>query len=184
MRAKEGEGEAAAPSNKVSILLARLHTEIEDPAERLQTIRRATNAGKAEHLIMGPSMLADVAEAVDPTVIRLLAQAYLRSGLTDRHTPVHNVVVSNVPGPPIPVYLAGTQLVRAYPMGPIIEGAGMNITVMSYLDSIDIGFMVCPDLVPDVWDLAELIEPAFAELRDVFLPAPASAADTSVSSSI
>lgn len=186
VRAKaDGSGEAGGTgSNAVSILLTRLHTEIEDPAERLHTIRRATNAGKAEHLIMGPSMLAEMAEAVDPTVIRLLAQAYLRSGLTDRHAPLHNVVVSNVPGPPIPVYLAGAQLVRAYPMGPITEGAGMNITVMSYLDSIDIGFMVCPDLVPDVWDLAELMGPAFAELREVFLPEGASAETGSVSATI
>ena len=64
--------------------------------------------------------------------------------LADRHRPIHNLVVSNVPGPPFPLYLAGAELVAAYPMGPIMEGAGLNVTVLSYRDSIDFGFMAEP----------------------------------------
>ena len=70
-----------------------------------------------------------------------------------------------MPGPPFPLYLAGAELVAAYPMGPIMDGAGLNITVLSYRDHIDIGFMADKDLVPDVWDLAEEVQPAFEELK-------------------
>jgi len=54
-------------------------------------------------------------------------------------------------------------------MGPPMEGAGLNITVMSYLDSIDFGFMACDDLLPDVWDLADAVAPAYAELEAAVL---------------
>jgi len=163
------DAERGEQNNKVSFLMTRLHTEIADPLERLHAIRRATNAAKAEHLMLGPSVLADWSQTADPLVLRWAARLYLRSGLTDRHPPIHNVVISNVPGPPIPVFLAGAALVRAYPMGPVIEGAGLNITVMSFLDSIDIGFMVCDDAMPDVWDLADAVAPAFDELRAAVL---------------
>ena len=67
---------------------------------------------------------------------------------------MHNLVVSNVTGPPFPVYMAGARLEEAYPMGPVIEGAGLNVTVLSYCDSVDVGFIASPNLVADVWSLA------------------------------
>ena len=66
--------------------------------------------------------------------------------LADSHRPIHNLVVSNVPGPPFPLYLAGAELVAAYPMGPVMDGAGLNVTVLSYRNHIDIGFMADKDL--------------------------------------
>jgi hypothetical protein len=74
-------------------------------------------------------------------------------------------VISNVPGPPFPLYLAGAELVAAYPMGPIMDGAGLNITVLSYRDHIDIGFLADADLVPDIWEVAAQVQPSFDELR-------------------
>lgn len=160
----DDSGRASQANNQVSILLTRLHTQIEDPLERLHAIRRSTNAGKAEHRILGSSVLAEWSDAADPTVLRWAAHLYLRSGVVDHHPPLHNLSISNVPGPSIPVFLGGCRLVRAYPMGPVLEGAGLNITVMSYLESIDFGFLVCDDTLPDVWDLADAVAPAFAEL--------------------
>jgi hypothetical protein len=63
------------------------------------------------------------------------------------------------------LYLAGAELVAAYPMGPIHEGAGLNATVLSYRYSIDFGFMGCSELIPDIWDLAKAVPEAFAELK-------------------
>jgi diacylglycerol O-acyltransferase / wax synthase len=72
--------------------------------------------------------------------------------------------VSNVPGPDFPLYLAGGRLVATYPLGPVMEGAGLNVTVLSYLGNMDFGFMACAELVPDVWELADHIETSMAEL--------------------
>ena len=88
-------------------------------------------------------------------------------GLANSHRPIHNLVISNVPGPPFPLYLAGAEMVAAYPMGPIMDGAGLNITVMSYRDSVDIGFLADADLVGDIWDLAAAVQPAFEELKQL-----------------
>ena len=109
-------------------------------------------------------MLQSWAELAAPTTFTLAARFYTRLKLADRHRPVLNLVISNVPGPPFPIYLAGAKLVAVYPMGPVLEGAGLNLTVMSYCGSVDFGFMVASNLMPDVWDLADAVHPAFEEL--------------------
>jgi hypothetical protein len=76
-----------------------------------------------------------------------------------------NLIISNVPGPPFPIYCAGAKIVSLYPMGPLLYGTGVNITVFSYEDHVDFGFMTCRDLVPEPWKLVEGIQEAMAELH-------------------
>ena len=80
---------------------------------------------------------------------------YSNLNLADRHRPVHNLIVSNVPGPPIPLYTAGARVVGVYPFGPLLEGAGLNLTVLSNMGHVDFGVIACRELVPDVWDIAD-----------------------------
>jgi hypothetical protein len=67
-----------------------------------------------------------------------------------------NLVISNVPGPREPLYFAGAQLQHQFPVSIVTDGQGLNITVQSYRDRLDFGFIVDRDLVPDVWDLADM----------------------------
>jgi hypothetical protein len=69
--------------------------------------------------------------------------------------PVYNLVVSNVPGPQVALYLLGCEVKAMYPLGPIFHGAGLNITVMSLCGKLDVGIISCPELLPDLWDLAD-----------------------------
>ena len=78
--------------------------------------------------------------------------------------PVHNLVISNVPGPQVPLYFLGCQVKAMYPLGPIFHGTGLNITVMSLTGKLDVGINSCWELVPDVWDLADDFEVALQEL--------------------
>jgi len=162
-----GADETTGPSaNSVSAMFTALATDITDPALRLAVIAENTRGAKEDHHALGADMLQGWTEFAAPNTFALAARLYSSMNLADRHRPIHNLVISNVPGPPFPLYFAGAELKAAYPMGPVMEGAGLNITVMSYRDSVDFGFMVCDDLLPDVWDLADAVQPAFAELYD------------------
>ena len=151
-------------SNSVSGMFATLATDIDDPAERIATIHETTKGAKEEHRAIGADLLTDWAEFATPAVFSRASRLYTTMKLADRHRPLHNVIVSNVPGPTFPLYLAGAPLVMLCPLGPVIEGAGLNITVISYLDSLDVGLIACRELVPDLWDLAGEFEAALDEL--------------------
>ena len=158
------EDEAGQFGNRVSVMFAQLPTHVTDPAECLQLAGQAASAAKSEQRRLGPSLLGDWAEVADPRSMTWLTDQLSRFSLADRLPAVHNVVISNVAGPAFPVYLDGARLEQAYPMGPVLEGAGLNITVLSYVDAVDIGFIASPNLVPDLGRLADEVAPAFAEL--------------------
>ena len=75
-----------------------------------------------------------------------------------------NLIVSNVPGPDFPLYLAGARMVAMYPVGPIVEGVGVNVTVFSYLDTMYVGVQACWDLAPDIDAIARGMEESLDEL--------------------
>jgi WS/DGAT/MGAT family acyltransferase len=163
-------------NNKVSAMFTSLATNIDDPLERLAAISHVTKGAKEDHNVIGATLLQDWAEHAAPTTFALAARLYSSLHLSDRHRPIHNVVISNVPGPPFPLYYAGAKALYTLPMGPVMEGAGLNITVLSYMDHVDIGFMVCRELVPDVWDLADHVGDAMDELLAAVGAAPSTAA--------
>ena len=76
--------------------------------------------------------------------------------LADRGVQAFNVTISNVPGPRQPLYFDGAKLAHQFPVSIVTDGQGLNITVASYLDRLDFGFLADRDLVPDLWDLADL----------------------------
>jgi len=167
------EAETGQMNNKVSAMFTSLATDVDDPIKRLHTIHEVTKGAKEDHNVLGATLLQDWAEHAAPTTFALAARLYSSMNLSDRHRPIHNVVISNVPGPPFPLYYAGAQLQYTLPMGPVMEGAGLNITVLSYMDNVDIGFMACRELVPDVWDLAGYVGDAMDELLAAIEPPPA-----------
>ncbi|MEJ7584990.1 MAG: WS/DGAT domain-containing protein, partial [Acidimicrobiales bacterium] len=158
------DGAEVQSANRVSAMFTSLATDIDDTAERLRAIALSTKGAKEEHNAVGADMLRNWAEFAGPNTFNLASRLYSSLGIASSHRPIHNMVISNVPGPSFPLYYAGAEMVAAYPMGPVMEGAGLNITVMSYRDAIDIGFMVDRELVPDVWDLVAAAQPALDDL--------------------
>ena len=157
------EGEKGAMGNRVSSMLVSLATDVSDPALRLQVIGDATREAKERHAV-GADALTDWAEFAAPALLGRAARLYSRMHLANLHRPVFNVTISNVPGPPFPLYSAGARLAANYPMGPIFDGAGLNMTVMSYQDQLDFGLQGDPALLGDPWVLAGFLEDALAEL--------------------
>jgi diacylglycerol O-acyltransferase / wax synthase len=158
------EAEEGETNNRVSAMFTTLATDVADPLERLRRISQVTRGAKEDHNAIGARFLQDWAEHAAPSTFALASRLYSSLHLADRQRPIHNLIISNVPGPPFPLYFAGAQLLAAYPMGPVMEGAGINVTVMSYMEQVDIGFMVDRELVPDVGDLPVHVDAAMEEL--------------------
>lgn len=158
------EDERGVQNNRISAMFTHLHTDVDDVGRRIRAIAASTTGAKEDHHAIGAKFLQNWAEHAAPATFALAMRVYSGLNLADRHRPLHNVLISNVPGPPFPVYCTGARLVATYPMGPIMEGAGLNVTVLSYIDNVDIGFMACRELVPDVWDLATHVTEAMDEL--------------------
>jgi len=151
--------------NKVSSMLVSLGTTIADPVERLATISAGTRGAKEQHRAIGAETLTDWAEFAAPAVAALAARLYSRTKLADRHRPFFNLTISNVPGPPFPLYSFGARLVANYPLGPIFDGGALNITVMSYMGSMCFGLVACPEAVDDVWSIAAALVDSLDELK-------------------
>jgi hypothetical protein len=142
-----------------------LATDLDDPVERLRAIHESTKGAKEEHSAVGATMLQEWAELAAPNVFSQAARLYSTMKLAERHPPIHNVVISNVPGPPFPLYFAGSRLTALYPLGPIFDGLGLNITVLSYMDTVGFGLLGARELMPRLWDLATAVTDATAELK-------------------
>ena len=151
-------------ANVVSNMFTSLCTDIEDPGERIRRINEVTKAAKDVHNALGADMLMDWIELTPPGPFRAWMRLYSGLNLADRHRPAINLVVSNVPGPREPLYIAGAKLAAIYSMGPILEGIGLNVTVWSYLDELGFGIVACPEIMPDLWDLVVDMHDALEEL--------------------
>jgi len=124
-------------------------TDLHAATDRLKTARRS-NAEK-----MGPTAdLPTIASLIPPNVVHAGMQLYTGLGLSQRLAPISHGIVSNLPGPRMPVYCAGAKVVGMHTAAPLIEGAGLNITLISHGDVMDLSVCVCPDNVPAVNDIA------------------------------
>jgi WS/DGAT/MGAT family acyltransferase len=151
-------------SNQVSAMFVQLPVHLADPVERLRAVHEGTEGAKEEHNALGADLLLNWAEHATPNVFANAARFYSRMRLSNVHRPIANLVISNVPGPDFPLYLAGAQLHAGFPLGPVMDGMGVNITVMSYRGVLYWGIITCPETVPKVWGLADAIPSSLDEL--------------------
>jgi diacylglycerol O-acyltransferase len=140
-------------ANKVSALFARLGTDLEDPLERLHELTAANRHAKGHQKAISADALQDWAEFASPSTFGLAMRAYAGLRLAEKHPVVHNLVVSNVPGPPVPLYFVGARIEGMFAFGPVFHGAGLNITVMSNNGEMQVGVIACRESVADVDDL-------------------------------
>jgi WS/DGAT/MGAT family acyltransferase len=160
------EDEKDTLGNRVSSTFASLATDIDDPVKRLEVIHECMSEVKEQQKALGADVLGDWAEFAAPALAGRAARLYSRTRMADRHRPLFNVTISNIPGPPFPLYSIGARMVANFPVGPIMDGGGLNITVMSYLDQLDFGLQACPDVLPNLWSLADGLAAALAELAE------------------
>src|SRR6478609_8803477 len=167
------ESKRSGGANKVSALFARLGTDIEDPLERLQDLAQSNKNAKEHHQAISADSLQDWAEFAAPRTFGLAVRAYAGWKLPEKHPVVHNLVISNVPGPPVPLYFMGARIDGLYPLGPVFHGAGVNITVMSNNGQVHVGIIACRESMPDVDDLVKRFPVELAALKAAVVAAQA-----------
>ena len=100
-----------------------------------------------------------------PWLMEAGAALYGRAKVADRLPPLANVAISNVPGPLMPLYMAGARILAIYPTSIVVHGVALNITVQSYNESLDFGLMACAKAMPEVRELADGLSVALDDLR-------------------
>jgi diacylglycerol O-acyltransferase / wax synthase len=161
----------ATHGNRVSIMLAALPTQLADPRDRLQAAHQAMRTAKEQHDALPANLLADVTQFAMPALAGQAARMAARLRLLERAN-LFNLIVSNVPGPDLPLYYAGAELLAYYPLSAIVDGQGLNITAMSYRDRLFFGVIACRELVPDVDRLTASLAQELRALTDGLALAP------------
>ena len=131
--------DAGVLGNKVHAMLVSLATTVADPVERLRVISSGTRLAKEQARVLSEDLLREWAQLAVPALSSRLARLAGNLRLFDHLPAAFNVLVSNIPGPDVPLWCAGARLVALYPVGPLAEGVGLNITVVSYAGTLYVG---------------------------------------------
>jgi diacylglycerol O-acyltransferase len=135
--------------NRVSSMFASLPTHLDDPVARLNAVREATKVAKAQQAAIPPGLVENVSDFAPPALVARAARVAFATGLL-RRIPPFNLVISNVPGPNVDLYLGGAKVVANYPVSVVMDGQGFNITVTSNSGQMHFGLISCRELVPDI----------------------------------
>jgi len=150
-------GDEADPwTNRVSAIVAELPTDCDDPLERVARCHQAMQKAKRQFELIPATELVDLTQYSTPVLATAAVRLASRLRLANRVAQPFNLVISNVPGPREPLYFAGAKLRHQFPVSIVTDGQGLNTTVVSYLDRLDFGFIADRELIPDLWDLADL----------------------------
>jgi WS/DGAT/MGAT family acyltransferase len=171
------EDEQGTFGNRISTMIVPIPTDEADPVRRLERAHELLRSAKEHHAALPADLLTDASAFVPPAVAALAARTTV--GILGRTRPPLNLVVSNVPGPRSPLYIAGARLEAHYPVSAIVDGVGLNMTVMSYLDHVDVGIVADRDQLPDVWPLVRAVQHEVDRLAAA-LPAVPQAEEPSV----
>ena len=170
VRAKDEKGDMG---NQVAAMIAPLGTQIADPLERLDYVHSQTVNSKAMTDAIGARNMTEMSKVSPALFMALGAQLYSRLHLADRIAPPFNTVVTNVPGPPVPIYSCGSRMESMMGLLCLTDGLGLGHVVQSYVEEATIAFTACRKLMPDPEFYAQCIEDSFTELRDAARAAPA-----------
>ena len=158
------EAQTGTYGNRIMLQTTPLFTQVPDARERLRLTHEALGDMKQRHRALPAELLQDANHFIPPAVFALAARSTFALATSAAGRPPWNLVISNVPGPQLPLYLAGARLVANYPISVITDGMGLNITVMSYCGQLDFGLIADRDQMPDVHLLIQWLREELALL--------------------
>lgn len=162
VRTKDKLGTAG---NQVSQMTVRVCSDIEDPKERLIAVSEGTREAKELTNAIGAKSMTDYAQFIPSTLAASAARVASRIGMSNRGTPIYNCVITNVPGPQVPLYFTGAKMVSNFGLGPPIDGTGLFQAITSYCGSFNIAACSCREMMPDPDFYAQCLQESFDELK-------------------
>jgi diacylglycerol O-acyltransferase / wax synthase len=161
--------------NRISAMFVPIPTDEPDPRRRIERTHEVLRAAKERHEATPATLMQDATQFIPPAVMSSASRLTL-GVLARSPMPALNLVISNVPGPREPLYCAGAELMAYYPVSTIVDGVGLNITVLSYRDHIDVGIIGDRDQLGDAWPMLDGLRDALAEFHGLLSPDLAAAA--------
>ena len=155
--------QSGAAGNQVNAMIGLLPTHLATARERLVAAAAAMDVAKASNALP-VHVLRDVTQFSIPALAATASRTMTRLNWASRVRTPYNVVVSNVPGPPVPIYLGGARMTGIFPVSALMESIGLNVTVFSYLDELQVGLVADREMVPDLWDMIGDLEAEMSEL--------------------
>ena len=171
-------GEKNTLGNQVSAMTIPIGTHIADPIARLTFVHDEAEASKALTKAVGARELSDYSKFTPSMLTGLAARLYVGLGMANRVAPMFNTVITNIPGPPVPLYMNGARLVTQFGLGPVFEGMGIIHPVFSNFGRITISFTSDRDIMPDPEHYQECIQESFEEMKAATLGKPRERAST------
>ncbi len=168
IRSAEDRG---AMGNQVSAMFIQLATEVADPLDRMSKIMANAKTGKGYQGAIDAKTLLDASEFIPFGLAGQAAQAYSRAQLSNHHRPIFNCTITNVPGPQVPLYLAGSQLLAQMASAPILDGMGLMLVVTSYNGVLAISPTSSPKVMPDLDTFTRYLWESANELEEAVLNA-------------
>ena len=165
VRSEEEKGTAG---NQISAMSVTLFSDEASPVERLRKVHQGTQESKAMAEAVGARTMTDITQFMPGALSGLAARLYTRLGLANRIQPFLNTVITNVPGPQIPLYFTGARMVALHGTGPVMDGMGLIHPVFSCSGKISVAFTACRKQMPDPGFYAECLQASFDELHDAF----------------
>lgn len=158
------KNESSSGGNQISMMTISLCSDVEKPMERLRAVMDSAHEGKAYSSALGAHAMMDITESLAPQVIGLGMRAAFSAAIaTDMQLPLQTIV-SNVPGPQVPLFMAGAKLHATMGLGPVVDNMGLFNAVLSAAGKICINFVACRNMLPDPDLYKRCLEESYAEL--------------------
>lgn len=159
------EDERGTMGNQVSAMLVSLATDTDDPLERLRLVHEGATSSKIHHQAIGARTLSDYSRFIPFGLAGAGARLYTRAHLAEKHRPIFNLVITNVPGPQIPLYVAGAKLLAHIGAAPLFDGMGLILPIFSYNGQLAVGATSCREVMPDADVFTGYLKDALDELE-------------------
>ncbi len=163
----EREPEDGLSGNQISTMFYSLPVHVDDAVERIRAVGESATSAKDLHAQASHGLMKNVAVLVPKVMLQPALRLASLARAADRLPPFVNVLISNIKGPDIPLFVAGASLKAIYPMGPLIEGVGLGITIVTYRDQVAFGFLGCPDQIDDIQPFADRVHTEVDDLLEV-----------------